>query len=126
MTKGERIALLVAEKLEGCCGPFGGESPDVEENILRLSSQGPDSVYRFNDDGSVDVVFEDEEEALYFLIDDCGLDEEEAREEIDNPPHYESLEVLSEEDSWFMDLSSEDIEEIMTKSESELEVEEDE
>ena len=112
ISNGEILALLVAKGFEEDVGPMGGEDPEIEENLLRLTSQGPDSVYCFNDDGSVDEVWEDPDEFRDFLIKDCGETEEDADEIIkEGPYHYDSVMDLLDEDgtrtTWFLYFRSE-------------------
>ena len=106
ISNGEILALLVAKGFEGEVGPMGGEDPEIEENLIRLTSQSPDTVYRFNDDGSVDEVWENPNELHAFLIMDCGETEEEANEFIkDGPAHYDSvMDLLDDGDrtTWFL------------------------
>ena len=112
ISNGEILALLVAKGFEEDVGPMGGEDPEIEENLLRLTSQGPDAVYCFNDDGSVDEVWEDPDEFRDFLIKDCGETEEDADEIIkEGPYHYDSVMDLLDEDgtrtTWFLYFRSE-------------------
>lgn len=112
ISNGEILALLVAKGFEGDVGPMGGEDPEIDENILRLTSQGPDTVYQFNENGSVDEVWEgDREEFIRGLI-DVGFDEEDAEAWYeDGPYHYDSVMDLLDEDgsrtTWFCYFESE-------------------
>lgn len=107
ISNGEILALLVAKGFEGDVGPMGGEDPEIDGNLLRLTSQSPDSVYRFNDDGSVDEVWEgDREEVLSGLM-DAGFDQEDAEALYeDGPHHYDSVMDLLDDGgdrtTWFM------------------------
>lgn len=103
LSRGAIIAALVALAFEKDVGPMGGENPILNGNEVTIYSQCPGTVYVFNDDGSVDTYPEDEDASYKSLIHDCGFTEEEAREEIDNPPHYDSiLDLMDGDDGWFM------------------------
>ncbi len=104
MNNGEILALLVAKGFEGECGPFGGWDPEVCGNEMILESQCPATGYKFNDDGSVDVFYPNEDDTKEFLIYDCGYLEEDAQDIIDEPKHYDSvLDLLDDdEDGWMM------------------------
>ena len=103
LSRGAIIAALVALAFEKDVGPMGGENPILDWNEVTLYSQCPGTTYVFNDDGSVDTYPEDEDASYESLIHDCGFTEEEAREEIDNPPHYDSvLDLMDGDDGWFM------------------------
>ena len=104
LNKGEIIAALVALGFKGHCGPFGGEDPVLEGNTLILESMMTPTAYTFNDDGSVDISYPEPERTYQELIDDCDYSEEEAKEIIDNPEHYNNIFDLLNEDSldgWF-------------------------
>ena len=109
MGKGEQLAKLVAKGMAGKVGPFGGEDPYLDDNILTISSQGPDSIYRFNDDGSVDdISFEElsDEEIIDFLI-EMGYDEDEIDDEMIEDArfhHYDTVKDLLDDEEhgmWF-------------------------
>ena len=86
--KGEEIAKLIAREFKGECGPFSGENPHLDGNTMELYSQAGSCYYTFNDDGSIDVKYE--------------LDEEFEDDEYELPSHYDSLkELLESDDSWF-------------------------
>ena len=103
LSKGEIIAALVALGFEGDIGPSGGEDPDLDGHDVILYSQMPQCGYQFNDDGSVQSFFPDEEAMYNSLIQDCGFTEEEAKEIIMNPPFYPSvIDLFRGEDGWFM------------------------
>lgn len=110
ISNGFILALLVAKGFEEDVGPMGGEDPVVIKKDngaeLHLTSQGPDTVYKFNDDGSVDEVWDDDEEGFIRDLVDIGYDEEGAREFYkEGPKHYDSvLDLLDEEErtTWFM------------------------
>ena len=104
LSKGEIIAALVALGFEGDVGPMGGEDPKLDGRDVILFSQCPDVGYHFNDDGSVQVFFPDEDATYNSFIHDCGFTEDEARDEINDPPFYPSVIDLleSEDDGWFM------------------------
>jgi len=103
MTKGEIIAALVALGFKGNVGPCGGEDPKLDANEVVLFSQLPECGYRFNDDGSVDCFFPNEDSMYNSLIYDIGYSEEEAQEEIDNPGHYDSvIDLFGSDDGWFL------------------------
>ena len=108
---GEILCSLVSLKFKGEVGPMGGEDPIVNGNELILFSQCPECGYRFNDDGSVDCFYPNEEASLQSLIHDCGMPEDEAQETIDNPEHYDSvLDLLNDDfDGWFYDFERPDI-----------------
>lgn len=107
ISNGEILALLVAKGFEGDVGPMGGEDPEIDDNLLRLTSQGPDSVYYFNDDGSVDEVFEGPKEEFIRGLIDVGFDQEDAEAWYeDGPHHYDSVMDLLDDGgdrtTWFM------------------------
>lgn len=106
------LATLVAKGFEKNVGPFGGEDPEIDEDedgtYLTLTSQGPDNVFRFNNDGSVDEHWDwyDEDDAVEDLT-EVGFEEEEAREWYrDGPAHFDSvMDLLDRSDdrtTWFM------------------------
>lgn len=102
LSKGEIVAALVALGFKGHVGPMGGEDPILDENKMVLYSQCPETGYRFNDDGSVDVYYPDENATYDSLVHDCGMTEEEAEEEIKNPPHYDTIkDLFYSDDGWF-------------------------
>ena len=102
MNKGELLATLVAYGFSGRVGPMGGEDPDLEGNDVILHSQLPDCGYRFNDDGSVDCFYPNEDAMIHSLIYDMGYTMEEAQEEVYNPAHYDSvLGLFHSDDGWF-------------------------
>ena len=110
MRKGEQIAKLVAQGFKGRVGPFGGEDPYLDGNILTLTSQGPNSIYRFNDDGSVDdISFEDKDDNfIYRWLVDNGWDEEDIDDEVINDyrtHHFDSVQDLLDDieySTWFL------------------------
>lgn len=110
ISNGLILALLFAKGFEGDVGPFGGEDPVVIENEngaeLRLTSQGPDAVYQFNDDGSVDEVWEGDRDKIISDLIDVGFDQEDAEEWYENgPQHYSSVIKLIDDydrSSWFV------------------------
>lgn len=92
LSLGEKLAKAVAKAFKGQCGPFGGENPFKHGNKVGLHSQAGVTWYIFNDDGSVDVEYDDETISLA----------EEDGEEITT--HYNSADELFDgEDSWFYD-----------------------
>lgn len=104
LSKGEIIAALVALGFKEYCGPFGEDDPILDGNEVVLYSQMPECGYKFNDDGSVDCFYPNEDSMFSALVDDCGYTEEEAREEVDNPTHYKSIIDLFESvDGWFIE-----------------------
>lgn len=108
INNGEILTLLVAKGFEGDCGPMGGEDPIVKGNEFALTSQGLDSWYRINEDGSVDDITHEKvsyKEFYDFLIHDCGYDDDEAKTTIENPLHFDSvLDLLDDQDysTWFL------------------------
>ena len=106
ISNGEILALLVAKAFEEDVGPFGGEDPIVQEDHIRLTSQGPDSVYRFNDDGSVDEIWEGDRDEIINQLIDVGFDEEDAEAWYeDGPAHFDSvMDLLDDGDrsTWFL------------------------
>lgn len=107
---GEIICSLVSLRFKGDVGPMGGEDPIVNGNELILFSQCPECGYRFNNDGSVDCFYPDEDATFNSLVHDCGMDEDEAQEIIDNPTHYNSvLDLFDGDDGWFYDFGRPDI-----------------
>lgn len=103
ISTGEILALLIAKGFEGHVGPCGGRDPNIDGNEMVLYSQLPECGYRFNDDGSVDCFYPDEDAMYESLVQDCGLEEEDARETVDHPAHYNSVMALLEsDDGWFM------------------------
>ena len=103
ISNGNILAILVAKGFEKCVGPFGGEDPIVKGNEIILKSQAPGCGYRFNDDGSIDCFYPDDYAMYFFLTEDGGYSEEEAREYLLHPAHYNSLMELVEDetDGWF-------------------------
>ena len=103
MNKGVLLATMIAYGFSGNVGPMGGEDPDLNENELVLSSQLPGCGYRFNDDGSVDCFYPDEDDMIHSLIVDLGYTMEEAQDEVYNPIHYNSvLDLFHSDDGWFL------------------------
>lgn len=112
LSNGFILATLVAKGFENDVGPMGSEDPEIEEDFdgtyLTLTSQCPDSVYRFNDDGSVDEHWNwyDEDDAVEELK-EVGFEEDEAREWYrDGPAHFDSvmdlLDRSEDRTTWFM------------------------
>ena len=82
---------------------MGGEDPKLNGRDVVLYSQMPECGYRFNDDGSVQTFYPNKDATLNSLIHDCGLSEEEAMDEINNPSFYPSvIDLFEGEDGWFM------------------------
>ena len=110
ISNGLILALLVAKGFEEDVGPFGGEDPAVIKKNngaeLRLTSQGRDSVYQFNDDGSVDEVFEGSKEEFIDGLMDVGFTEEDAKDVYEEGPHHFKtvLDLLDDQDrsTWFL------------------------
>ncbi len=110
LSNGLILALLVAKGFEEDVGPMGGEDPEVIKKDngaeLRLTSQGPDTVYKFNDDGSVDEVFEGTKEKFIDGLISVGYDEEDAEDVYnEGPHHYDTvLDLLDDQDrsTWFL------------------------
>ena len=102
MTKGEIIAALVALGFKGQVGPMGCEDPILEDNKLILYSQLPECGYIFNDDGSIDCFYPDKYEMYNSLVNDCGMESEDAEAIVNNPAHYKSFKDLcAGDDGWF-------------------------
>lgn len=102
LSKGEIIAALVALGFKGRVGPFGGEDPKLDGNKLILYSQCPDCGYQFNDDGSIDCFYPDEDATIHSLIYDIGYTMEEAQNIVYEPDHYSTLEkLINSDDGWF-------------------------
>ena len=103
LSKGEIIAALVALGFEGDVGPMGAEDPKLKGRDVIFFSQCPDAGYHFNDDGSVQVFYPDKNATFNSLVHDCGYTEEDAQEEIDNPPHYKNvMDLFESDDGWFL------------------------
>lgn len=105
------LAKLVALGMRGECGPFGGEDPFIAwGNELHLTTQGPDSIYRFNNDGSVDEVWGTKKETISDLM-DVGYDREDAEERwTEGPLHYKTVKSLLDDGgcttTWFYEFQN--------------------
>lgn len=102
--KGKAIVNMLADgPMRKESGPFGGERPEVHSKSIYFTSQMGTFGYRFNDDGSVDVLWHDPED---YDLDDYGFDTvEEMEEYIKNYSHFDSLQALiTFGDAWFCDL----------------------
>ena len=98
---GERIAKLVSEEFAGQCGPFGEEDPILKGNKMGLYSQNATIWYTFNDDGSIDVDYSEDDEDLESTM----------------PTHYASLkDLFLSADGWFYSREA-DAEELLAKVE---------
>lgn len=90
--KGERICLYLAAVLE--CGPFGGEIPEVDGNRITFSSQAGRLEVMVNDNGSVDIDWDGEEDD----------------EEDEVPNHFDSIAAaVGAGISWLYDLEEADL-----------------
>ena len=102
---GEKIAKLVSDEFAGECGPFGEENPILKGNRMGLYSQNPTIWYTFNDDGSIDVDYSEDDEDL----------------ESTEPTHYTNLkDLFLSDDGWFSyeyNAHEEYVEELLAKVE---------
>lgn len=99
MSKGEKLANLFFLLFMGECGPFGGEDPYLNKNELGLHSQCGTSWYIFNDDGSVDLDWDDTAEQELISL---GYDNPYE----DLQTHYDSIkDLLKSDDGWWYDAS---------------------
>ena len=96
---GNRLAQIVADLIyaNGGCGPFGGERPIVNDNVLSLYSQSGREKYKFNNDGTVSLILNKQ------LKEDLGLSYEA------DLKCYENIDVIDliegrTDLSWFMNL----------------------
>lgn len=101
---GNRLAQIVADLVyaNGGCGPFGGERPIVNGNILTLHSQAGRENYKFNNDGTVSLIATKQQVLEY--ADELGISYNLALQDFE---HYKNMDILDLVEgrtdlSWFM------------------------
>lgn len=99
--RGKQLATLFYNLFIAECGPFGGEDPYLDENSLGLHSQSGTTWYTFNDDGSVDI---DWDNAAKRELECEGFDD--PYEQIQT--HYDTVgELMNSDDGWWVDIEYE-------------------
>ena len=106
--KGEQIAKLFADYFNehGGVGPFGGEDVKINENEITLTSQGPDEIYEFYNDGSVEFINVDE--LAEDMVKEGEIEEDEVDDYITEFEYFDSVkDLLHSGLSFFNDLENE-------------------
>lgn len=100
----ERICLYLAAIIEN--GVFGDDIPEVDGSVITFTSQAGEESFQINDDGSIDVLWDDADE---YNLDDFGFESyDELNEFMEDNTHFDSIRDIADAGfSWLMCLPDE-------------------